>query len=146
MPETDGIMATAARVGDVSSSNIITIDEFAERHLSPSVVKIDVEGAELTVLDGMVDVLNQDGPDIYIEVHPQHLPIFDSSVEELISRLTEAGYTLQVGDHREKGGRWVDIEDTKLSEYDSSIPVGETGHTYTIRGVLPTVLASSQTP
>ena len=48
----------------------LTLDEFcAERRLTPSAVKIDVEGAELEVLEGARQVLERDRPTVFLSTH-----------------------------------------------------------------------------
>lgn len=53
-------------------------------------VKIDVEGAEMSVLRGMEKILEEYRPQLVIEIHPYQLrEVFHSSAEEVISFLTE---------------------------------------------------------
>lgn len=72
-------------------------DELAvERSLPvPSVIKIDVEGAEVAVLDGLEATLrSEDCEAVYVEVHPERLPSFDASTEAVRAKLTDAGFTV----------------------------------------------------
>lgn len=46
-----------------------TIDRLAVRHGAPTVITIDVEGAELTVLRGAYDQLRQSHPRVFVSVH-----------------------------------------------------------------------------
>lgn len=59
----------------------ITMDAFAARsNVSPAMVKIDVEGAEMQVLHGMEELLSRQAiRDLFIEIHPTRL---DSGVNE----------------------------------------------------------------
>lgn len=50
--------------------------------LRPDVVKIDVEGAETAVVRGFGEQL-ADVETIFVELHPEMLPGFDSSIEEV---------------------------------------------------------------
>ena len=53
-------------------------------------VKIDVEGAELSVLMGMEKVIKKYHPHLLIEIHPRQLKeVFNSSAEEVIDFLTK---------------------------------------------------------
>ena len=53
-------------------------------------VKIDVEGAEMSILKGMKKVLEEYHPHILLEIHPRQLKeIFHSSADEVMSFLTE---------------------------------------------------------
>jgi len=71
----------------------ITLDQFCTDHLiSPDVVKIDVEGAELLVLMGSLNILRQHKPTIFLSVHPTHLEALGQSTEELNATLKLLGY------------------------------------------------------
>jgi hypothetical protein len=65
----------------------------------PAVVKIDVEGAELAVLEGMRETIRRHRPAIICELHDTH--------REFVAFMEEAGYRL------------INLEGT--------IPVGEAG-------------------
>jgi FkbM family methyltransferase len=60
----------------------------------PSVVKIDVEGAEFHVLYGMREVLNSASKprSIFIELHPKFLSEFGKSVEDCDQLMRASGY------------------------------------------------------
>ncbi len=64
----------------------------------PTVVKMDIEGAEILALRGGRNVLS--GPDhprlLFIEVHNGFLPGFGSSAAEVFSLLAEYGYTTEI--------------------------------------------------
>jgi FkbM family methyltransferase len=65
----------------------LTIDQVVnERGLHPRFVKIDVEGAEWFVLQGMLATMQQHRPTIMLEVHPTFQPdgITTADVENLI--------------------------------------------------------------
>lgn len=59
------------------------LDVYAEeKSIRPGLLKIDVEGAELLALEGMVGILDQDQPQIIVEVSPKTI----KPVIELLSR------------------------------------------------------------
>jgi len=64
--------------------------------LIPQVVKIDVEGAEGLVIDGMRKTLNAPNKptDLFMELHPKYLPMFGTNIGELVKRITSYGYHL----------------------------------------------------
>src|SRR5262249_59184998 len=70
---------------------MVTLDTFcAERRIDPSLIKIDVEGAEADVLRGATRLLGG-STRFVVEVHPDALPFMGSSVAELEQRIVEAG-------------------------------------------------------
>ena len=58
-------------------------------------VKVDVEGAELDVLFGMRDSLEEYHPALLIEVHPNHIGDFGHTVEDLLQFLEGMNYSLE---------------------------------------------------
>jgi FkbM family methyltransferase len=68
----------------------ITIDEYIKRNpaLQPDLLKIDVEGAELEVLHGGIEYLNQYKPILVIEVH--HIVL----LFKVVSFLESLGYKI----------------------------------------------------
>ncbi|HKQ88977.1 MAG TPA: FkbM family methyltransferase, partial [Candidatus Acidoferrales bacterium] len=66
-----GAVATdsAAAGENTVEVNAISLDEFAKEHPSPTLIKIDVEGAEADVLRGGVQVFAQQKPVLICEVH-----------------------------------------------------------------------------
>jgi FkbM family methyltransferase len=56
------------------------------------IVKIDVEGAEHEVLQGMTATLRADRPILIIEVHHEMLPLFGSTTVAFLSWLGDLGY------------------------------------------------------
>jgi FkbM family methyltransferase len=62
----------------------LTLDEFVKTHRPPTLVKVDVEGAELLVLEGAADLLTgTHAPSWVIEVHSEQL---DKAVNEVLTR------------------------------------------------------------
>lgn len=60
----------------------------------PTVVKIDVEGAEFSVLRGLQDNLNEDCRLIYVEVHTEKITNFDSNLSEIETFLSDIGFEI----------------------------------------------------
>jgi FkbM family methyltransferase len=80
-----------------------TVDELITQNAcsSPDVMKIDVEGAEYEVLQGMSQVLSKSPPRaIFVEIHDQ-VKHFGATPDEVKSLLREAGYLLEVLDEQE---------------------------------------------
>ena len=71
----------------------------------PSVVKIDVEGAEQDVINGGIETFSDpDCRTIYCEVHPDRISKFGGSYDELKDLLADLGFDLEVID-RDVGER-----------------------------------------
>jgi FkbM family methyltransferase len=72
----------------------VTLDELVpdKRRLSPALVKIDVQGAEMLVLKGAGDILKFAGPALFIELHEEGLQKFGTSVSAILDYLSEYGY------------------------------------------------------
>ena len=60
--------------------------------VAPTVVKVDVEGFELDVLEGARHLLSSHRPRLWIEVHPSYLKAQGHRWEELTGRLNAVGY------------------------------------------------------
>jgi FkbM family methyltransferase len=70
-----------------------SIDELLQQDFAPpSVIKIDVEGAEYDVLIGAMNTLKQHKPNILLATHDCHLP---GVKDKCVNLLKELGYELQ---------------------------------------------------
>lgn len=67
----------------------IALDEFARQNAPPTLIKIDVEGAEVEVLRGSADIFSAVRPAVICEVHHAR------AAEEVIPWLRERGYTTE---------------------------------------------------
>jgi FkbM family methyltransferase len=73
----------------------VTLDRFcAEHQIRPSLLKIDVEGAELMVLQGAVRLLSEVRPHIILAIHPWWLP-GGQTTGDIVSLLVSHGYEIQ---------------------------------------------------
>ena len=74
----------------------VTLDQYCEEWtLSPDVIKIDVEGAELKVLRGAEKLLRSKAVTIWCEVHPMQMANLGDSVEALGEYLAGVGYVAE---------------------------------------------------
>lgn len=91
--------------GDRESIDVpmVTIDTVAEQiSADPTIMKIDVEGAEMDVLRGMEGVLRRGSiRELFVEVHPRQLATQGESAESLSSWLGERGMKLVETDRRD---------------------------------------------
>ncbi len=79
----------------MASKKQITLDQFCiERGLSPEIIKIDTEGAEVGILKGAANTLRKHRPILYLSVHPRHIIELGSSVDELEQVLQELDYVV----------------------------------------------------
>ena len=62
----------------------------------PILLKCDVEGAELLVLQGAQKLLKHLSPPLLLSVHPPLLPIYGHSVSDVREYLEAAGYSITV--------------------------------------------------
>ena len=77
---------------DTSTVELIPFDELWPKlkwkHLD--LVKIDTEGAEMSILKGMEKTIKEYHPHLLIEVHPKQLKeVFNSSAEEVMNLITK---------------------------------------------------------
>jgi FkbM family methyltransferase len=88
----------ASQVGDMT--NVVevqqmTIQQFVSSHDPiPDAVKMDAEGMELDILLGGRDYFSNEGPIIFLEIHPSYLVNKGQSVPELVDTLCGYGYDL----------------------------------------------------
>ena len=93
-----GKSASLRKTGERGSTVVRTesLDHAIERGElpRPTVMKIDIEGAEILALKGMKTLLQSDlAPrTVFIETHPEFLPHFGSSESEVLTLLDSWGY------------------------------------------------------
>lgn len=67
-------------------------DEWRRTGVAPSIVKIDVEGAEAEVVRGAAALLRDTRPVLFLELHMDELERRGESTRALLAELTAAGY------------------------------------------------------
>lgn len=80
----------------------LALDDFAKSHPAPQLVKIDVEGAEARVLQGMAHVLRTYKPTLFIELHSY------AAGQACWQQLAEASYSVH----------WLHAPYTRLASAD----------------------------
>lgn len=87
--ESDRTVEVAQRTGDqLIEAGVVPV---------PTVLKIDVEGAELKVLGGLSGTLARDSCRlVFCEVHPERLRSFGHDVDQVRDRLASAGFTVSI--------------------------------------------------
>ena len=91
-------------VGDRSGADSITIDDFCEaENIKPTHIKIDIEGAEIYALKGMLDTIKNYKPKLYIEFHEifiiKRFKLNQSAIQEFFQTLNEMGYKMEFNSH-----------------------------------------------
>ena len=90
-------------------------------HLNPTLLKIDVEGFEVQVLQGAKKILSR-RPKLEIEVHTELLRQFGTSVEELLGLINVEDYKVWI--------QWRD--DQQPEEYDPTMPIEKRCHLFCV--------------
>src|SRR5699024_7528004 len=90
----------------------IRLDDFvSQTKIKPNFIKIDVEGAELLVLNGMKTLLEQDNLILLLEVHVDKLKNhFNANYKDCIDILLKNGFTLENIDHRLTGSSFKIVD------------------------------------
>jgi FkbM family methyltransferase len=86
----------------------VTLDElFADRAFpAPTMVKVDVEGAEFPVLDGMAGLLATHRPTILCELDSSDASVLETKVRTFHSRMTDLGYEVRDLSPSYEGADW----------------------------------------
>lgn len=103
-----------AYVSNVDKEDHITLDTYVENHDMPTVIKIDVEGAEMKVIQGAENLLAEKKPELFIEMHPEKIRDMDSSQERIIKELESYNYELAGTNHRSKESTWKPINEMEF--------------------------------
>lgn len=82
----DRAILNSTRVSDRDDNEHLTLDNYARTHGCPTVVKIDVDGAEDSVLYGMKEVIERCKPYIFLEIHyKSNYPSIMEAVSEVVN-------------------------------------------------------------
>jgi FkbM family methyltransferase len=105
-------LATAARPPDLKGSiliDLVTIDEMLARKViePPALVKIDVEGAELEVLEGMSATIQNYRPVIVFEIDDGDLEAFTRKQAGCEAFLVNNGYQVSRLEDSYQGSEWM---------------------------------------
>ena len=77
-----------------TSKKQVTIDGYCfENQTFPEIIKIDVEGAEIAVLEGAFEVLKTYKPTIFLSVHPKHIELLGRNIDDLKNILQRLNYS-----------------------------------------------------
>ena len=106
-------------VGNENNAQVVRLDDYSKKHkIHPTVIQIDVDGAENMVLSGAVEIIKQEKTEFLLELHPLILGDFGTSSEEVLSYFKE-GYDMKIlADLRNNNMNWS--SDLSLIETDDN--------------------------
>lgn len=115
--EENAVHLNRTRVGDQDGPEEITLDAYCEDAEEPTVVKIDVEGAEAAVLRGAEATLREHGPELFVEMHPEFLRDRGDDQRDVVSTLENLDYELTVcPDQRDDSWEWRPLSDCRVPD------------------------------
>jgi len=86
-------IAPISQAGQVEIHRMTTIDAFCGEHrITPDIVKMDIEGAEVLALKGAREVLKRYRPTVFLSVHPRQIAALGHSTAELRQIIDDIGY------------------------------------------------------
>ncbi len=88
-------------VGSGKEKGMISLDDYCERHgVKPTLVKMDIEGAEVLALAGMREICTKYRPVIFLEFHMRKLrQQWKADPQEILKMLRGYGYRLKFNGH-----------------------------------------------
>jgi FkbM family methyltransferase len=90
--------------------------------LRPCLVKIDVQGAEMLVLEGATEILKVAKPALFVELHEEGLKKFGTSVSAILTHLSQYDYEpywlMRVGCHRKASPSEIYAEVARIGYVD----------------------------
>lgn len=92
----------------------IKIDDYVSKNkLNPGFIKIDVEGAEWKVLQGMKGTLDRKDLFLLVEIHVKNLADnFNTNYQDILSFLFEKGFTVsEVNQHRKTKSKLLPLKE-----------------------------------
>ena len=74
----------------------ITLDTFCnDNSVIPDIIKIDVEGTEISVLNGALETIKEYKPIIFLSTHPHHYKIMGIGSKELLEFIQSMNYMIK---------------------------------------------------
>lgn len=108
-----GVAVEAVRLDDLIGDKSV---------LRPALVKIDVQGAEMLVLQGASDILKISKPALFVELHDEGLKRFDTSVSAILDHLSQRGYEaywlMRKGPHPKAGAAEIHARVAQIGYVD----------------------------
>ncbi|MDT7780437.1 MAG: hypothetical protein QOC99_2949 [Acidobacteriota bacterium] len=98
------------------TAEVVALDEFLPRVERLSLIKCDIEGAELLAFRGAVRLIGEHLPTVICEINPWFLEGFGIRLEELLGFFEERGYRLYHYRHEEGRGRLREVAAAEVVE------------------------------
>lgn len=101
----------------------ITIDDYVDiTGISPSVIAMDIEGAEVLAVRGALETLSRARPVVHVSVHVHMIPEYGCREEELFRTFSRLGYRSRLisVDHDE---HWVFWDPKKRNSLPEKLPL-----------------------
>lgn len=117
VPSPNSPEASLVRHSDARSVpiSVVTLDEYFSASNRVSLLKIDVEGAEMDVMKGAERILREDRPTLVFECEQRHLR--QGSVYDCLTHLADRGYQGQFIDR----GQLKPINEFVLANHQSAV-------------------------
>lgn len=114
--------ATETTEASVVEVRVVSLPEAIPVALWPRVrlIKLDLEGGEVAVLEGARPLLEAVRPDVLLEVVPDHLKRYGAAVEDVTALLSSLGYSVYLRSGR--GGSWARADQPSLQGYTPECP------------------------
>jgi FkbM family methyltransferase len=99
---------------ELTATTVSLSTYFSDASILPNFMKIDVDGAEMAVLKGMGQLLEQPDLQMLLEIHSHHLPQFGTSAGAVLDFLYTRGFkTYFLANFRNQYGRLREIQDAR---------------------------------
>lgn len=77
----------------VVSKRMVTLDQFCkDMKIKPDLIKVDIEGAEIDLLWGGIEIIKRSHPTIVLSLHPNHIRQIGLTLDSLTDYLQEVDY------------------------------------------------------
>ena len=93
--------------GDIPA---ITIDDYCRSTgIQPTIMKMDIEGAEVLAIPGATETLRTCRPIVFLSLHPDRVDPFGGKAEDVVKHIESLGYTSRrvAVDHEEHWVFWI---------------------------------------
>ena len=105
-----GMNIMQKKISDTTSQESVSVDEYIRKTAPPDVIKMDIEGSEAPVLNGLQRTIMEHKPTMVIEMHPNKIyQHFNSNDEALLMKLNDWYSEVLVCERwRNATGSWSD--------------------------------------